>query len=388
MERAWQGGLDLAMALLGFFVLFSTAGTAIALFLLLLLSLAAPRRLWRTRFWREPVLAAGLMLMAYIALRTFAGDGIHKASLAAANHYHELLVAPVLWALLRNAQRPRVFLVALFAGALFLGSLYWFAPLNDKLEWFLHTRRISAGFGLAVCAFLLFEQARFGLIRPLVGYSLAAYLAVTLLFANDGRTGQVLLLLLVVCAAFRAAPRRWRMASVFGVVVTAVLLAASSNAVRVRMAETALELRTAESSASGVPRSRVELLRNGWTVVEQHWLLGTGWGSYPQALNEVALARDRKALEASGELSVNPHNEYVLQLGAGGLPALLLFVAWLLIPLVVGTRRGASPWNGAMACIALAFALDAAFNSVLLDFTEAHVYAALLAWLLAQPRQA
>ena len=279
-----------------------------------------------------------------------------------------------------------MFVVALFAGAIALATLHWFAPLDERLDWFLHTRRISAGFGLAVCAFLLFEHARLGLVRPLVGYGLAAYLAITLLFANDGRTGQVLLLLLLVCAAFRAAPRRWRLPTVAGVAVAAVLLAASSNAVRVRMAETAAELRTAESSAPGEPWSRVELLRTGWTVVERHWPLGTGWASYPHAFNGVALERNRKALEASGEVSVNPHDEFVLQLGAGGLPALVLFAAWLLVPIVTGTRRGAGPWGGAMACIAFAFAVDAALNSVLLDFTEAHLYAALLAWLLAQPR--
>lgn len=388
MERAWQSGLTFALALLGIFVLFSTAGTAIALLLLFLLCATAPRRLWRTRFWKDPVLTIGLVLLTYIALRTFGADGLSKASIGAVNRYQELLIAPVLWALLRNHRRPRVFTLALFAGAACLATLYWLAPLDGRLDFFVRTRRISAGFGLSVAAFLLVEHVRLGLVRPVLGYGLAAYLAATVLFANDGRTGQLLLVLLVICAAYRAAPRRLRLPSVFGVVIAAGILAASSSAVRVRMAETTAEFRTAEASAPGVPWSRVELLRTGWTVAERHWPLGTGWASYPHVFSGVALERNRQALEASGQVSVNPHDEYVLQLGAGGLPALLLFVIWLVTPVVVGTRRGAGPWGGAMACIAVAFAVDAALNSVLLDFTEAHVYAALLAWLLAQQPEA
>jgi hypothetical protein len=35
-----------------------------------------------------------------------------------------------------------------------------------------------------------------------------------------------------------------------------------------------------------------------------------------------------------------------------------------------------------LACVALAFAIAAAFNSLLFDFVEAHFYVALMSWLL------
>ena len=89
------------------------------------------------------------------------------------------------------------------------------------------------------------------------------------------------------------------------------------------------------------------------------------------------------ALWASSE---NAHNEYLMQAAAGGLPALLLFVAWLMAPVAVLWRRPherAGP-AGTLACIALAFAIGCLFNSLLLDFIEAHLYGALVAWLMAR----
>jgi hypothetical protein len=47
-------------------------------------------------------------------------------------------------------------------------------------------------------------------------------------------------------------------------------------------------------------------------------------------------------------------------------------------------RASNRPWAGAVGCVSLAFAVSALFNSVLLDFMEAHFYVALMAWLLVR----
>lgn len=387
-ERAYQGVLTGALAALGFFLIFSTAGTALSLFVLLVLCLLAPGRIWRQAPWREPVLALGLALLAYVALRTFVGEGLRPSSAGIVNNYHELLMLPLLWALLRLAQRPHAFMAGLFAGALFFAGLNWLAPFVPWAADFLFTRRISGGFGLAVCAFLLFEQARLGAVRRGPGYAGAAFLAATVLFAGDSRTAHVVLLLLAGCAAWRAAPRRWRLPAAAAMLVCGALLASLSPHVRERIVET---VDAAEASRQGQVEftssgARIELVRNSLAVAREHWLLGTGWQGFEAAFAQAAAERRMHSPHGLGTRSDNPHNEYLMQLAGGGLPALALFLLWLAWPMWRAVREpaGGRAWVGVMGCVALAFAVGSLFNSLLLDFIEGHFYGALLAWLLAR----
>ncbi|HEX2544781.1 MAG TPA: O-antigen ligase family protein, partial [Ramlibacter sp.] len=199
-----------------------------------------------------------------------------------------------------------------------------------------------------------------------------------------GRTGHLVLLMLALCAAWRAAPRRLRLPVALATLVAGVAIASLSTGVRNRMVESWAEVQ-AGSSGKPLPRdSRVELLRTGLEVVERQPLLGVGWAQYADTFQEVSARRLGK--NAPPIASENPHNEYILQLGAGGVPALVLFVAWLAWPLwrVLRARRRPSPWLGALACVTVAFAIAAIFNSVLHDFVEAHMYSALMAWLLVR----
>jgi O-antigen ligase len=114
-----------------------------------------------------------------------------------------------------------------------------------------------------------------------------------------------------------------------------------------------------------------------------------GWAGYGAAYEQTAL-RHGVAPGAPGTRTVNPHNEYLLQFGAGGLPALALFIAWLATAARCGLRAdGAGSPHGRLAVgLTLAFACACLFNSMLLDFSAGHFHVALLAWLLAANRHA
>lgn len=386
-ERIYQGALSAALACLGFFALFSTAGINIALGVLLLLCLLRPRRVLQPAAWREPVGVIGLVLLAWVALCTLAHSGFSMESFDAVNRYRELLLLPLLWAILRTARRPNALVNGLMLGAVVFAAAHWLVPFSQQLELFLHYRRISGGFGLAVCAFLLFEHARLGRLPPRAGYGLAAFIALTLLFATNGRTGHVVLLVLALCAAFRAAPPRLRLAVSVATLAIGLLVGFSSGSIRSRMDETWNEMKASRDGAQAAPESRTELLRTGLEVVRDHWVLGTGWARYPAVFSETSVARhEAQGQPGVGAGAVNPHNEYVLQLGAGGIVALLLFALWLAWPMwrALRERGREGPWAGAVGCVSLAFALSALFNSVLRDFTEAHFYVAVLAWLLVR----
>jgi O-antigen ligase len=386
-ERIYQAALSSALACLGFFVLFSTAGINIALGVLLLLCLLRPRRVLQRAAWREPVGVIGLVLLAWVAVRTLADSGLSGETFDAVNRYRELLLLPLLWAILRSVRRPNALVNGLMLGAVVLAAAHWLAPLSPELETFLHYRRISGGFGLAVCAFLLFEHARLGRLPPRAGYGLAGFIALTLLFATTGRTGHVVLLVLALCAAFRAAPPRLRLGVLAATLAAGLLVGYSSGSIRSRMGETWSEMKAGGSGAQAAPESRTELLRTGLEVVRAHWAMGTGWASYPRVFSETSVERhEAQGQPGVGAGAVNPHNEYVLQLGAGGLVALLLFMLWLAWPMwrAMRERGRLGPWAGAVGCVSLAFAISALFNSVLRDFTEAHFYSAVLAWLLVR----
>lgn len=394
-ERIYQGVMTLALALLGLFVPFSTAGTSISLTILFVLCVLAPKRVAATGFWREPFFAIGFALLGYIALRTLLGEGFNHASVGWINHYQELLLLPLLWAVFSIAQRPQAFALGLVLGIVYLSGMYWVfgSTMDNTFGLKLLSHRISAGFVLAVCAYLLFEHARLKRLPAWVGYGGAALLVLTVFTVIDGRTGHVIVLVLVACAAFRAAPRRARIITTLAVIAAAVAFAALSPNVRQRALETFRDTEAAEHGQTGMETSstsiRIEILRNAATVAREHWELGTGWDHYAGAIAEVAHRRHADPQAVLGALSVNPHNEYLLQLAAGGVPALLLFLAWLGYPMWAGLRRGGAerPWTGAIGCIALAFAVGCLFNSLLLDFTEAHFYVALVAWLMVRRRE-
>ena len=386
-ERVYQQVLTGTLFAFGFFIVYSTAGTNLAIAAMLALWLAAPRRLWDEAPWRQPVLAIGLVLLAYIVLRTLGGEGAGKASWAAIGHYQELLVIPLLWALLRVAAKPRALLAGLLVGVVSYALVHWLALVVPSLAVWLNFRRISAGFALAVGAFVLFEHARLGQVPRRAGYAAAVALALTVLFAIDGRTGHVILLLLAGCAAWRSVPKRWAVPALLAIVAGVLLVASQSDRVRARFGELfTMPARHVPGTIVTSTEVRVPLLRVATDVAREHFWGGAGFASYPRAYAQAADRvpdPDPETKPFWGH-SDNPHNEYLMQLGAGGVAALGLFLLWVGAPMAAGLRRGASPWAGALGCVALAFPVGCLFNSLLLDFTEGHFYAALLAWGLAR----
>lgn len=387
--RSWQVALTGSLAALGFFLPFSTAGTSIALAALLALSLLAAGRILRLQPWRDPVLAVGLALLAWVIVRTFAG-GWNLESLASANRYHELLMVPLLWGLLLLARAPQALFYGLVAGATLLAVLHWVAPLVAGLPEWIGPRRISAGFAMATAAFLLFEHGRQRLLPRRAALLAAAFLALTVLFATDGRTGHLVLLILLGCAAWRSSSGRWRWAAAVLLMVVGALLSSMSQPMRTRIIET-LSVAHADSVEAPLTSTniRVQLLRSGVQVARDNFWVGTGWAGYPEAF--VRAGEQLGMKPGPWSRGTNPHNEYLMQLGAGGLPALALFLAWLAAPLAQaarGVRGRPDPWRGTLACVTIAFAVGCLFNSMLLDFVEGHLYAAVLAWLLAKRQPA
>jgi O-antigen ligase len=384
-DAATQAGL----AALGCVLPFSSAGVAVMLGLLLLLALCSVGTIRRTEAWREPTAAIGLLLFAYIALHTALYGPWTPASLSAVNKYHELLLFPMLLALVGSTSRPQAFMWGLTAGSLGYALAHWISPWLPALAEELAAKRISAGFCLAVSAYLLLhEKGR----NAWLWRGIAALLALTVVTRIEGRTGHVVLLLLAMWTVWRVAPRRWRVPAAISAGLAVVLLAMASPPVQNRIKETWNGVASMRLNAGTSTSIRLALLTNGWTVAKEHQPLGVGYGRYaefhePVARQRMAREPDWKPENASwAVLSNNPHNEYLMQLASGGLPALALFLAWLAAPLLRRDPDGRA--RLALVGVTIAFAFACLFNSLLLDFVEGHYYMAVLAFLLARERRA
>jgi heptosyltransferase-3 len=386
----WHFAVCTAFAVLGFFLPFSTAGVANASVVLIALSLLRPRSVWSARPWAEPTMAIGLVLLAYIALHTFLTTGLEWAGLRAVNQYHELLLAPVLLACLQDPRHRRVFIRAFFLGAIALALAHWVALAEPELAMALSSRRISTGFALALAALLALMRAR-STPRAWPGCALAAFFALTVLFAVDARTGHVVLVVLVSCAAWMHSRPRLRWAAAIAAPLLVVVLAMASGAVGSRLKET---LAVSQSAPTAVPLTstaiRVNLMRVAADLVRQYALTGAGFANYSVVHEQAARARYGSEPAIFGDPSnwvrtSNPHNEYLMQLVGGGVVSLSLFLLWLGLPLRMAAQARA-PVSGMAAGLVLGFATGCLFNSLLLDFVEGHLYAALLAWLVAEHR--
>lgn len=389
LPRWLDRSLGIALALLGFFLPTSVAGVSLMLAVLLGLCLLTGPALWRNAPWRDPVMAIGLLLLAYIALHTLWVSGFSGASLRAINRYHELLMAVILLAVFRLCTRRNLLLWGLLAGTLLYALVHWAALAWPALEAELGPKRISAGFLMALTAYVLLMLAP-RLPRPWAVRAAAAFLAVTVVSVVGGRTGHVVLLLLVACAAWQHSPPRWRWLSVLVLPALVAALALGSGPVRERLGETlagSTPRTDGDLTSTGI---RIELMRNGLNLARQHALTGGGFAEYLR-LSE-ASARElyagdpqrRAYLDRPWVRSANPHNEYLMQLVSGGVLALALFLGWLVAPMLRASVGIGDRTQSALIGVGLAFGVGCLFNSLLLDFVEGHFYVVLVTWLLAR----
>lgn len=371
-------------AIFGFGLSFSTAAVSVGMGLLAVALVLRPRVMLDAKPWREPVMAVGLVLFAYIALRTVVLDGATGAGRL--GQYQELVLAPLLMLLWPSLLHRRILFRAFIAGCLLVALIAWIALPVDAWRGALATHRISASFALALAAYLLVVRAPSG-PRGWISLAGALVFAVTVLFAMDARTGQIVLVILGAVAAWQRSSPRWRHVAAVAAPVVLVGVALLSPAVQGRITEmkAAWHRTTApdESDSTGV---RLQLIRITAENVREHWLGGVGYANYAKSHEQAAQVvyanePDRDAFLRGFYSHIgNPHDEYALQLVGGGIVGLALFVAWL----------AAAFWQArrvpALAGVAIAFAVGCVFNSLLLDFMEAHQYVAILAWLLAERR--
>lgn len=374
------------LAVFGFVLPWSTAAVSVGMGLLVVFAAWHAPAAWRTAPWRDPVVAAGLALLAWITLHTAVVSGLDRERIGVINQYHELLIGAVLLALYRLAARPQWFIWGLALGTVGYAVAHWVALAVPELKAYLQPRYISAGFILATTAFVLMDLSFRSRALARTLRAAALFLAATVVFTIEGRTGQLVLAGLAAYAAWVWAPRRWRLPMALVVATLLLALAFTFGLARDRMIESWKAFQGHSDWVSASTGIRLGMLASAANLASEHALAGVGYARLPEFQERSArrLAEsdpDLKAEALPWLRSDNLHNEYLMQLLSGGVVALVLFLGWLVLPALRRRRGRPVP---ALVAVSLAFAVGCLFNSMLQDFVEGHFYMALLAWLLAR----
>ncbi|MBL3590166.1 MAG: O-antigen ligase family protein [gamma proteobacterium endosymbiont of Lamellibrachia anaximandri] len=393
--RQWQQRFDLAARGMAVFAAFSvpmpTAWLTVAMGLLLIFWLLGggySNKWWRMR--ENPLTRWSLLLLLAFALGLLYSSAGMDEALDKSGKYLKLLYIPLLISLLDSrlwqARASNAFLLAMLLTLAASWGMYAdLIPQATKL--FPNTvfrGRIAQNFFMAFTAYLLFDRfiRDSGRWRWVWGLLLGLALINVLLLVG-GRTGQLVLLVLILLAAVQYL--NWRGLLAGGLVIVLISLLSyqfSENfSSRVDLTLQRLDAFSDNSRDRELVGNRLEMYGNSLELIGHHLLVGTGSGSF--SVEYAELVR-QKGLEL---LSDNPHNEYLnitVQLGLVGLLLflLLLYNHWRHSAQVDPRFRGPSQ------ALVVAMAVGCLFNSFLMDRGEGSFYVVLTAVYLAGLSQA
>lgn len=194
------------------------------------------------------------------------------------------------------------------------------------------------------------------------------------LFLSFGRTGYILFFILMLLLLWQLFKIRGLLSGIVLALIFAIGLYHFSPTLQKRLIAGFNDI---EKYEQGNPENtslgmRLEYYKYSWELFKQSPLIGKGTGSFEKEYAKIA-----------PRPTANPHNEYLMIATQWGLIGVILFVGMLI-----------SLWNMAKVLplfegyvaqgLALTMGSICLFNSALLDFTEAHLFAWLVGLLCSQ----
>ncbi len=325
----------------------------------------------------NPIAQLALALYALFLLGALFGDAPWGRAWDMLGKYRKLLYIPLLMVVLRDATwRARALDAFLFALLLTLAGswLRFFGllpPGPPGQEYTVFKSSVTQGILMAFGVYLLLWKGRVETSRRWLWWSLAGLAAADVLI-NPGRTGYLLLTLLVPLFLFQQGRLRGLLVGILLCCAGAALAWQASEVFRARVQQLAQHLPAAGCDGTASSQLRLQYDRHALAMIAAR-PLGFGTGAFRDAYRRWA-ARDGCAP------TDNPHNQYLLTAVQIGLPGLALWLA--LLGTMWRLRRRLAPRQGELAgAFVLSLAVASLLNSMLLDFTEGHwlaFFAALL----------
>lgn len=351
----------------------------------------------------HPVARAALLLFAALLFATAYGATPLKEAFSILAKYVDLLFIPVFIFFLSNESLRRkaryAFLAALALTLLVSYMVAW--QILPVMQWMnisvtpdnpvIFHSHITQNNMMAFATFLaLLEWRDAATSIRRIGWGAFALLgAVNVLFMVQGRTGYLILLVLLGWFAWKSLARHmhrsgrnwnWRHGSLVGLafLATAFIAYHTSAQLHDRVALVVSEYQAWQPDHGKLTSTgqRLDFYSNTLQIVKDHALLGVGTGGFPAAFAQQIQGKD--VMETQ-----NPHNEYLMvsvQTGVLGLVLLLylFYSQWRYAPLLPTAIE-----QDAARGLVLMYLVDCMFNSALHDHADGLFFAFMSAALFA-----
>lgn len=401
-DRVAMSSLRLVAASIGFVVPLSVVLDNV------LLALVLPGLLFNARAvgqiaTQNPVARAAWLLFGVLSLAMTYGAASLGEALAILGKYIDLAFIPLLMLMLSDEiarRRAQYAFLAAMALTLFLSYLlalgllpvqYWMSEFARPENPVVFHSHITQNNMMAFAAFLALLKLRdAGSRRARLGWGTFAVLAaVNVFFMVQGRTGYIILiallgwLLWVIPQRYmHSRARTWGWWKAVAVELVFLVFVATIYSTSPRL-HNRLDLVVSESQALHSEQApdtstgqRLLYYDNTLQIVRQHPLFGVGTGGFAAAFAEQVQGKNVPATH-------NPHNEYLMiavQTGVLGLALLLyLFYTQWRCALSLNTAFERDAARG----LVLAYMVNCAFNSALLDHSDGLFFAFMISVLFA-----
>ena len=406
LQRFALPPLRISAVLLGFAVPISVALDNLLLAALLLGILLSPRAVWRIAT-QHPVARAAWLLFLALFIAMFYGPAPLREAVGILGKYLDLAFIPLFMLLLtdeairRRAQYAFLaamgltLLLSFLVGLELLPVQSWMNRLATPHDPAIFHSRITQSNMMAFAVFLALLNLRAAASRAArAAWGLFALLGtINVLFMVQGRTGYVILLVLLGWFAWatmarhmRGLGRAWGWRQGAAMMLALAGLAAAAYQVSPRLHERvnlvmseyqAWQPNHGKNNSTG---QRLDFYYNSLQIVRQHPVFGVGTGGFPAAFAQQTQGKD--VLQTR-----NPHNEYLMitvQTGVIGLALLLylFYTQWRCAPLLNMPFE-----QDAARGLVLAYLANSLFNSPLLDHADGLLFAFMTAVLLAGMRR-
>jgi len=407
LQRFALPPLRVSTILLGFTVPISTALDNLLLAVVLLGALFNIRAVWRIAT-QHPVARAAWLLFAVLLLAVFYGSTPLGKATFILSKYADLFFVPAFMLVLqseairRKAQYAFIaamgltLLLSFMVGLEVLPVQHWMDRLATRQDPGIFHSRITQSNMMAFVVFLALLNLRDASSRGArMAWGLFALLgSVNVLFMVQGRTGYMILLVLLGWFAWATLARHqrkhgkawdWRQGAVVVLVLLGLMAMAYQASTRLhdRVSLVVAEYQAWQPNNGKYTSTgqRLDIYYNTLQIMRQHPVLGVGTGGLSASFAQQTQGKD--VMQTN-----NAHNEYLMitvQTGMIGLVMLLylFYTQWRFAPLLD------TPFEqDAAQGLVLAYMVNSLFNSPLLDHADGLFFAFMTAILFANLKPA